>query len=180
MRLRVDWGAVRETLAGVARAHELEVAEAGVMALVSAARRADDAQARAEMERVLSAAEVAGVEGAPVNAALRDWVASLPAATCVGVLSLNGREAVGRAVERAGLGSRVAAIVAREDVTRMKPDPDGLLRLMARFGLSGPDTVLVGDSPGDLDCARAAGARGLHVREIGVRWEAALSDAPAE
>jgi len=50
-------------------------------------------------------------------------------------------------------------------VPTRKPDPGGLLRLMAETGAAPGDTWMVGDSATDVAVARAAG-----VRVAGVTW----------
>ena len=76
-----------------------------------------------------------------------------------------------------GLLPRFAAVVGGDDAPR-KPDPTGLLRIMARVGASPPETVLVGDSRHDVATARAAG-----VAMVAVTWgltsRAALAEAGA-
>lgn len=66
----------------------------------------------------------------------------------------------------AGLGllPRFAAVIGGDEAPR-KPDPTGVLELMARVGASPADTVFVGDSRVDVATARAAGV-GL----VAVTW----------
>jgi phosphoglycolate phosphatase len=63
-----------------------------------------------------------------------------------------------------GLLPRFVAVVGGDDAPR-KPDPAGLLGIMARIGASPGDTVLVGDSRHDVATARAAG-----VAMVAVTW----------
>jgi phosphoglycolate phosphatase len=61
-------------------------------------------------------------------------------------------------LEGLGIASRFARICGPEDVPRRKPDPAGLLWLMADLG-AGPDaSAMVGDSPVDVRTGRAARA----------------------
>ncbi len=66
----------------------------------------------------------------------------------------------------AGLGllPRFAAVLGGDEAAR-KPDPMGLLEIMARIGAAPGDTVLVGDSRHDVAAARAAG-----VAMVAVTW----------
>lgn len=66
----------------------------------------------------------------------------------------------------AGLGllPRLAAVVGGDEAPR-KPDPSGLLEIMARVGASPGETVFVGDSRIDVLTARAAG-----VAHVAVTW----------
>ena len=55
-----------------------------------------------------------------------------------------------------------------------KPDPAGLLDLIARAGVTPADTLLVGDSPVDLETARRAGTShlpGAVWLRLSLRWE---------
>lgn len=48
---------------------------------------------------------------------------------------------------------------------RPKPHPDGIVRLMEAFGATPAETAMIGDSPGDIKAARAAG-----VQAVGAGW----------
>ena len=67
-------------------------------------------------------------------------------------------------VDGIGLGRRFARVLGSGDVPR-KPDPTGLLLLMAETGHDASATVMVGDSAVDVLTGRAA-----RVRTVGVAW----------
>ncbi len=58
-----------------------------------------------------------------------------------------------------------AAVIAAEDTTRHKPDPEPVRRALERLGASAADAVYVGDAPFDLRAGRAAG-----VATVAVTW----------
>jgi phosphoglycolate phosphatase len=68
-------------------------------------------------------------------------------------------------LEGLGVAARFARVLGSGDVPARKPDPAGLLHLMAGVGASPGETWMVGDSATDVDAARAAG-----VRVAGVTW----------
>jgi phosphoglycolate phosphatase len=68
-------------------------------------------------------------------------------------------------LEGLGVAPRFARIWGAGDVPSRKPDPEGLLRLMAEAGALPGETWMVGDSATDVAAARAAG-----VRVAGVTW----------
>ena len=72
----------------------------------------------------------------------------------------------------AGLGllPRFAAVLGGDEAPR-KPDPAGLVALMARAGATPAETVFVGDSRHDVETARAAG-----VAMVAVTWGLATRD----
>lgn len=83
----------------------------------------------------------------------------------VGVFTGAGRRFGSSRLSRLGLGDLVEAFVAGDDVPTRKPAPEGLLLLCERLGVAPAATAYVGDSPLDVRCAHAAGAKA-----IGVSW----------
>ncbi|MBE0617281.1 MAG: HAD-IA family hydrolase [Proteobacteria bacterium] len=67
-----------------------------------------------------------------------------------------GRQAAHAALERFGLAESLGAVVTRDDVERMKPEPEGIRRALQLLGCDGP-ALMVGDSLSDLFAARNAG-----------------------
>src|SRR4051794_7705679 len=168
--LQVDWGAVKQGLERLAEDAGAEVDDVGIWPLMEAAQQPGREALLAEMEELVTTAELEGASGCPYNEALVDWVERQDASRPVSVLSLNSRRAVQRALDDNGLAHMVAHIVGREDVRRIKPDPEGLLVLAERHGVEPKEMLLVGDKDGDRECAERAGARFLHVEEVGVSW----------
>jgi phosphoglycolate phosphatase len=77
-----------------------------------------------------------------------------------------------------GLLPRFAAVTGGDEAPR-KPDPTGLLALMARAGATPAETVFVGDSRVDVRTARAAGVAMVAVTwGFGSRAELAAEGAP--
>ena len=62
-----------------------------------------------------------------------------------------------------GVAQRFARIWGAGDVAARKPDPGGLLKLMAELDAAPAETVLVGDSAVDVLTGRAAGVRTIGV-----------------
>jgi phosphoglycolate phosphatase-like HAD superfamily hydrolase len=176
VKLDVDWGDLRGRLSALLRAAGVEVSDPGIRALMDGARLPGMEALRADMERALTEAEVAGASG-PRNEALVRWLDGLSHRPQLSVLSLNSREAVAQALKANGLDARVSFVVGREDVARGKPDPEGMRVLAERHGVEAERMLLVGDAETDRLCAERAGAQFMHVEEIGVEWRR-LSSAP--
>ena len=68
-------------------------------------------------------------------------------------------------LEGLGLSSLFLRVYGGGDLATHKPDPEGLLRLVAEAGVGVDQAVMVGDSAIDVRTARAAG-----VRVVGVLW----------
>ncbi len=63
-----------------------------------------------------------------------------------------------------GIDTFCFAIYGGNSFATKKPEPEGLLSLIAQAGVSAADTVMIGDSHVDVETARAAGARSLGCR----------------
>jgi|SRR5579864_636680 len=77
----------------------------------------------------------------------------------VGVFTGKGRRSARFTLTELGLWERVDHLVSGDDVTRAKPDPEGVLQASAVLGVSVERILLVGDSRADVVAGRAAGAR---------------------
>ncbi|MGP9536989.1 HAD family hydrolase [Brachybacterium sp. AOP43-C2-M15] len=63
-------------------------------------------------------------------------------------------------------------MICAPDGFARKPDPEMIRELLARHALTPGECLAVGDRPGDLKAARAAGVRGVLLRTPGVPLEA--------
>jgi len=62
-------------------------------------------------------------------------------------------------LEQLGVAKHFDWIIGQSDAFPRKPDPAILRHLMAQAGAAPPETLVVGDTPIDIEFARAAGAR---------------------
>jgi pyrophosphatase PpaX len=84
----------------------------------------------------------------------------------LGIVTAKRHRTVSLALDRfPTLASAFDVVVAHEDTTRHKPDPDPVLLAVERLGGAPEDAVYVGDSPFDIGAAKAAG-----VFAIAVGW----------
>ena len=78
----------------------------------------------------------------------------------LGILTRNARELAHITLEVIGLADCFAReeVLGREDASP-KPHPGGLEHFITRWNVAPSSVVMVGDSPLDMQCGRAAGAR---------------------
>ncbi|MDP9388147.1 MAG: HAD family hydrolase [Actinomycetota bacterium] len=96
------------------------------------------------------------------------------------VLATSSREAdVAALVDAVGAGDAVTAVTHGGDVEEAKPDPDVLETAMEKGGLDRERTILVGDTPWDVEAARRAGIPCVCVLSGGI-GRAELEEAGAE
>lgn len=62
-------------------------------------------------------------------------------------------------MDRLGLGDTIQLVIGSADVTRHKPDPEGLLVAAARLGVTPAETLFCGDTVLDAGAAKNAGCR---------------------
>ena len=173
-RLEVDWGEVKAGLERLAEQAGADVEDEGIWPLMEAAQQPGREPLLAEMEKLVTEAELAGAAACPRNVALVEWLDREHRGKPVSVLSLNSKRAVERALAHNGLRERVMHIAARDDVRRVKPDPEGMKLLAERHGVEPGAILFIGDKDGDEECARNAGTAFMHVEEIGVDWRPRL------
>jgi pyrophosphatase PpaX len=95
----------------------------------------------------------------------------------LGIVTAKRHKTVQLAFEHLPLAHYFDTIVAGDDTRLHKPHPDPLLLALERLAATADEAAYVGDSPYDMQAAKAAG-----VRAIGVTWgkihdRAALRDA---
>jgi pyrophosphatase PpaX len=84
----------------------------------------------------------------------------------LGIVTAKRHRTVGLALDRfPQLAAQFEVVVGYEDTERHKPDPDPVLHALARLDASPAQAAYVGDSPFDIQAARAAGAF-----SVGVGW----------
>lgn len=89
-----------------------------------------------------------------------------------GIVSRNSLASVRLTLCASGLADHFADadLVGRDEATP-KPDPAGILRLLAAWGAEAGDAVMVGDFVHDLDAGRAAGVATVYLDwEGSARW----------
>ncbi|MEM2926718.1 MAG: HAD family phosphatase [Candidatus Bathyarchaeia archaeon] len=77
----------------------------------------------------------------------------------VALVTNSGRKAIELLFRRLLERSLFEAIITRDDVELMKPDPSPIFEALRRLGVLASKAVLVGDSPVDIKAGIAAGVR---------------------
>jgi pyrophosphatase PpaX len=97
-----------------------------------------------------------------------DAVSGLDAVGCqMGIVTSKVGFMAERALEHVGLARYMRCVIASDSTTKHKPDPEPVLMALERLGCAPSDALFVGDSPYDMQAARAAG-----VNALGVAWGA--------
>ncbi|WP_018759066.1 pyrophosphatase PpaX [Paenibacillus terrigena] len=91
----------------------------------------------------------------------------------LGVVTTKVRETTERALQMFGLFPYLGTVVTILDVEHPKPHPEPVLMAMNQLGANPATTLMVGDSPADIQAANAAGAISVAVG-WSLKGEAAL------
>lgn len=75
----------------------------------------------------------------------------------VAIVSNIGRKGLSEALKVLSIEGVVSTIVTRNDVTRAKPSGEGIVKVLASFGVRPEDALMVGDSLADILAGRDAG-----------------------
>jgi len=75
----------------------------------------------------------------------------------VGLVTSGSRARVLRELEALSIRGLFGSVVCGEDVERRKPHPEGLIMALRHLGMAPVESAYVGDSPEDVEMARAAG-----------------------
>lgn len=148
--LRVDWGAVRDEVAGKLQARGVETGTASLWELFELA---DREPLEMIVEETIADHEREGARRSDRLPTADELPRNVPVAVC----SLNCAAACRIALEIHGLDSHVDVIVGRDTVGTYKPDPEPLLYAISELGATPAETIFVGDSKRDAETAERAG-----------------------
>jgi HAD superfamily hydrolase (TIGR01509 family) len=80
-------------------------------------------------------------------------------------------------LQQAGVADLFSTRATKDDAEESKPDPDIVLAALARAGARPESTIMVGDTPYDIEAARAAGIAAIALRCGGYWTDADFSGA---
>jgi phosphoglycolate phosphatase-like HAD superfamily hydrolase len=83
----------------------------------------------------------------------------------IAILSNSGVASINRSLN--GITRHVSMVVGHDNISRLKPHPDGINHIMRTFNGKMRDVVMIGDSDADIEAGRRAG-----VRTVAVSWGA--------
>ncbi len=82
------------------------------------------------------------------------------------IFSANLQSTIELIFERFDMSDLFDPIVSSDDVLRGKPDPEGLVRILAAWDAAPEDAILIGNSWKDLEAGRAAGVLAYDVNQM--------------
>ena len=75
-----------------------------------------------------------------------------------------GKTSLQAAMEKLGLSDLIQVVISRDDVSRIKPHPEGLLTAAKALDVAPGEALFIGDSRNDVGAARSAGMLAGYLR----------------
>jgi phosphoglycolate phosphatase len=167
VHLNIDFGRMREeveailpryglSLQGKEHLYTLELIEDSVETLAARDGPAAAAAFRHEAHDTVVAVEMEAAEQAEVHPGVPELLQELrDRGLRIGIVTRNCRAAVERILQRNALPHD--ALVTRDDVRAVKPQPEHLLTALRELEVQPEQTLIVGDHPLDVRAGRLAG-----------------------
>ena len=95
-----------------------------------------------------------------------------------GIVTSGSRDRIVRELEHHNVGQHFVHVVCGTDVREKKPHPEALHLCLDTIGISPDETAYVGDSPEDVEMARAAGVVSVAIRGAYPNIDALLASRP--
>ncbi|MDG6913961.1 MAG: HAD-IA family hydrolase [Nitrososphaerota archaeon] len=120
--------------------------------------------ARRAAFEILDRYEVAGVSSTEPFPETRETLEELSrSGVRMAVLTNSGRKAASAELELAGISGYFEFVLTRDDTVVMKPAPEGVVLAASRLCLPRDSTYYIGDSPYDVQAAKAAKVKVISV-----------------
>ncbi|WAH39147.1 HAD family hydrolase [Alicyclobacillus dauci] len=88
----------------------------------------------------------------------------------IAIFTGKGRRSLDISLDQLGLNGLFDVLISGDDVTQLKPDPQGLHIIMKELGSQPQDMLMIGDSDADIEAGRRA-----NVPSIRVDWLPSVS-----
>ncbi|MGH2567874.1 MAG: HAD family hydrolase [Bacteroidota bacterium] len=159
--LPVDWGGLKKVLTEYAQERlGVDGRQVPYFAGMQTLKEKLDKQSLEEIYRVVEEFEHRGIPHLIPHTAVVEYLRrSVERGSLAAVCSNNMTSTVRMSLGRLGIAPLVSEIVGMDSVTRLKPDPEGLSKILRTLKVTEAETVFVGDSSYDEQAAHEAGIR---------------------
>jgi HAD superfamily hydrolase (TIGR01549 family) len=148
--LKADWQEIRRTI-GIAGSNEL---------LGDALERLKE-EGNSELLKNVEKIEEKALAGDRLDPSTKRLLNRLAKEFKIAVLSRNSGSAISKFFKREGLN--MFFVVGRNDVEKLKPQPEGIEKILEHFKVHKSDALLIGDTYHDVEAARSAGIKSIVV-----------------
>jgi len=117
-----------------------------------------DKEDRQRIFKIIEKNELENIDNFKPNDDVVSFIKGLNGYT-LAILSSNSRKAITTALDRLGLLKKFDIILSGEDVERLKPSSNGIVKILDTLGMNKDETIFLGDSYVDMKACNAAGVR---------------------
>lgn len=128
---------------------------------------------------IVTRAELNAVQGRNFPSVSMETLERLQNSYRIAIFTRNSRQAVEALLVSTAIEKSIY-IVGREDVRKLKPDPEGLTVIMHHFKAKPEEAVLVGDTYHDVKTAKAIGTKSIIVANPKLQFTPEGADAYIE
>jgi HAD superfamily hydrolase (TIGR01509 family) len=156
--LKVNWEALKNDLKKYFSKNYGVVAELNPMdnKLDEILKKLDES-ARRDAYKIIESHELEKIENLePIKKAIQLAKKFKKDGKKLAIFSLNTKKTVERSIELIGLKGYFDFIVAKEDVLKHKPNPEGLEKIVKASNLDKKDIVFIGDNQKDIETGKMA------------------------
>jgi HAD superfamily hydrolase (TIGR01549 family) len=118
---------------------------------------------RRQLFKIIEGYEVLGAEKSEPIEETKEFIIKNFGRVKMAVFTSNTRKAANIALQRSGVFEKIDFLVAKEDVQRQKPDPEGLFTILEKFNVKGKEAIFIGDKEYDMQCGESAGIKTILV-----------------
>lgn len=162
VRLPINWSQLKQELIQAELLNKKQSLTAGINDAKAAANQLKLKQLFAAIRRYESPA----VDHFNVNQDIYHWIHAHSHRYLLSVCSSNLHTTIEAALKQLNIYQHFHQIIGNEDVSKLKPDPEGINKIIAHLHLDSSTTIFVGDQATDLQAATQAGIKYLPVGQL--------------
>jgi phosphoglycolate phosphatase len=168
LSLDVDWGEAKKAVSEfIKMRYGKEISPASFSRLFNSIADKLGKDAFKEASKVMDSYEREGIKNLSINeTSMSILKKAKDQGKLVIVYSSNSKSSIRGALKKIGVIDKIDLIVTRDDVSRIKPEPEGMVMIMKKFKLDPEETIFIGNSPGDQGAARSQNVRFVHVDKL--------------
>lgn len=150
VKLKVDWEGLREELS--------KKFDADFNSIIREIEKLSDKKKKEAFE-IVQSYEMENIEDAePIEESI-SLIRDIKEYVKLAIFSTNTRRAIETVLSKLDLLYRFEMIVSMEDVKRLKPDPEGLIKIINGLNVGREEVIYIGDKEIDLEMGRSIGVK---------------------
>ncbi|MBL7206658.1 MAG: HAD-IA family hydrolase [Candidatus Aenigmarchaeota archaeon] len=167
-KLQVDWNALKSELSNHFRErYGFDSLFSPLSPALSRLKEQHGERAKQEAYTIIENREIIGAENQEPIVKTIELIKHLKQdGKQLAIFSSNTRKVIEIGLNNIGLHDYFGMIIAREDVEKQKPDPEGLLKILDKCKIPKERVIYIGDRETDREAGNSAGINTIMVEEL--------------